>query len=314
MSSPVCKFRLAIATSESFSTVHVDDVHLMAELELLGAKPTMCVWNDPEVDWTSFDAVLIRTVWDYFQHYAAFLTWLDRLDRLAVPTINDTQLIRWNSEKRYLLDLERHGVPIMPTRLARAGSLLEALRSTPARELVIKPSVSGGAWHTVRGTPGTEAFKQAIASLPAHLDYLVQPFVPEIASNGEWSLLYFGGDYSHAVIKYPATGDYRVQENLGGTATAATPDVAIVQAADKALAAVAALGHRQQAYARVDGVVVDGQFHIMELELIEPLLHLAIRPDAAERFAKHILARLQQLQRLKNGFDAATAAESGRTS
>jgi glutathione synthase/RimK-type ligase-like ATP-grasp enzyme len=307
MSAPVSDFRIAIATSEAFRSVHVDDVYFVAVLELLGVQPTVCVWNDPDVDWTSFDAVLIRTVWDYFQHYAAFLAWLDQLDRLGVPTINDTALVRWNSEKRYLLDLEQQGVPIIPTHFARAGSLLEVLQSVPAHEVVIKPSVSGGAWHTARGTLGTSAFKETIAALPSHLHYLVQPFVPEVATHGEWSLLYFGGAYSHAVLKLPAAGDYRVQEDHGGTATPASPDASIVQAADKALAAVAALGYREQAYARVDGVVVDGYFRIMELELIEPLLHLGIRPDAAERFAKHVVERLK---RLKDERDDVTAANA----
>ena len=311
MSAPVSDFRIAIATSEAFRSVHVDDVYFVAVLELLGVQPTVCVWNDPDVDWTSFDAVLIRTVWDYFQQYSAFLAWLDRLDQRGVPTINDTRLVRWNSEKRYLLDLEQHGVPIIPTHFARAGSLLEVLQSVPSREVVIKPSVSGGAWHTARGTLGTAAFKATITSLPSHLDYLVQPFVPEIATNGEWSLLYFGGTYSHAVLKHPAKGDYRVQEDHGGTATPAKPDAFIVQAADSALAAVAALGYREQVYARVDGVVVDGQFCIMELELIEPLLHLGIRPDAAERFAQHVVERLKQL---KKEHPDVTAAKADSTS
>lgn len=312
MSVSLSGYRLAIATCSLFPTVHPDDVHFVAVLERLGVQPTFCIWNDPAVDWTAFDAVLIRTVWDYFQHYSAFLSWVDTLDRLGVPAINDTRLIRWNSEKRYLLDLERQGVPIIPTRIARGGHLSEALSSMSAQEVVIKPTVSGGAWHTVRGTVGSADFQQALALLPTHLDYLVQPFVPEIASHGEWSLLYFAGTYSHAVIKYPAAGDYRVQEQHGGSATQTVPDVAIVNAADKALAAVAALGYREQAYVRVDGVMVDGQFRIMELEFIEPFLHLAIRPDAAERFAEHLVDRLR---RLKNDRDNQTAsANAGGTS
>jgi hypothetical protein len=290
-------FRLAIATCAQLPQVYPDDVYFVSQLERLGVRPTVCVWNDPSVDWTVFDAVLIRTVWDYFQHYAAFLAWLDTLDRLGVSTINDTRLIRWNSEKRYLLDIEQQGVPIIPTRVAPAGRLQETLASATEDELVIKPSVSGGAWHTVRGKPGTDAFKKAIEALPADLDFLIQPFVPEIASHGEWSLLYFAGVYSHAVLKRPASGDYRVQTEHGGIATEAIPDTAIMQAADMALTAVAALGHREQAYARVDGVVVGDQFRIMELELVEPLLHLTIRPDAADRFAAYVVARLRAISR-----------------
>jgi hypothetical protein len=297
MSVPDAGFRLAIATCAQFPQVYPDDVYFVSVLERLGVQPVVCIWNDPSVDWTAFDAVLIRTVWDYFQYYAAFLAWLDMLDRLDVPTINDTRLIRWNSEKRYLLDIEQQGVPIIPTRVAPAGRLAEVLALATEDELVIKPTISGGAWHTVRGTPGSAAFNNAIATLPDDLDFLIQPFVPEIATDGEWSLLYYAGAYSHAVIKRPASGDYRVQTEHGGIAMEAVPDNTIVQAAGRALAAVTALGHREQAYARVDGVVIGGQFRIMELELVEPLLHLAIRPDAAERFAAHVVARVKALSR-----------------
>jgi glutathione synthase/RimK-type ligase-like ATP-grasp enzyme len=295
MSAP--HFRLAIASSRQFSSVHVDDVHFVAVLELLGITPTVCVWNDPEVDWTAFDAVLIRTIWDYFEHYGAFLAWTQMLDRLGVTVINDTAMLRWNSDKRYLLDLERQGVPIIPTRVAQGAALRDVLPALAGRDVVIKPTVSGGAWHTVRGKADAAEFEQAVAKLPPQLDYLVQPFVPEIASHGEWSLLYFGGTYSHAVLKRPTEGDYRVQEQHGGSMAQATPDEAIVQAGSGVLAAVAALGHQAPIYARVDGVMVGDQFLLMELEVIEPSLFLAERPDAAERLARLLLEHLRELPR-----------------
>jgi hypothetical protein len=295
MSVSNSRFRLAVATCAQFPDIYPDDVPLVSELERLGAQPVMCVWNDPSVDWRAFDAVLIRTVWDYFRHYAAFISWLDTLDRLGVPTIHGTRLIRWNADKRYLLDLEREGIAIIPTHFAPAGHLSDIMQTATDNELVIKPCVSGGAWHTVRGTRGTPAFEQALAALPTNLDFLVQPFVPEIATHGEWSLLYFGGRYSHAVLKRPAVGDYRVQQEHGGATMLATPDAGILQAADKALIATTKLGHQALDYARVDGVMVNGQFRIMELELIEPQLFLSIQPEAGERFATHVLERLLQL-------------------
>jgi len=293
----VSDFRLAIASSRQFPTVHPDDVHLVATLERLGVQATVCVWNDPQVEWTAFDVVLIRTIWDYFEHYAAFRGWLDMLDRLDVITINDTKTLRWNSDKRYLLDLEREGVPIIPTHVAHGGGLQHVLSSMPGRDVVIKPTVSGGAWHTVRGKTGTPACQQAIDALPKHLDYLAQPFVPEIASEGEWSLMFFDNTFSHAVLKRPTAGDYRVQEQHGGRTAPATPDDSIVHAAGKTLLATAALGYRDLAYARVDGVMVNGQFLVMELEVIEPSLFLSGNPDAAERFAQHLVERLQMLPR-----------------
>lgn len=290
-------FRLAIASSRQFPTVHPDDLHLVASLQRLGVQCTVCIWNDPQVDWTAFDAVLIRTIWDYFEHYAAFRDWLDTLDRLDVTTINDTDTLRWNSDKRYLLDLERQGVPGIPTEVAHGGRLQEILSSMPGREVVIKPTVSGGALHTVRGKVGAAQFQQAIERLPAKLDYLVQPFIPEIASSGEWSLIFFDNAYSHAVLKRPTEGDYRVQEQHGGSIMPVTPGGPIMEAASKALMAAAALGHRELAYARVDGVAPSGRFLLMELEVIEPSLYLADRPDAAERFAQRLVERLQRVVR-----------------
>jgi glutathione synthase/RimK-type ligase-like ATP-grasp enzyme len=293
MSVSKTSYRLAIATSASFASVHPDDTHLVATLKALGIQTHICIWNDPAVDWSLFDAVLVRTIWDYFQRYAAFLAWLDTLDRLGIPTINNSRLLRWNSDKRYLVELAQHRVPIITTQITHGTGLPDTLRSMAAREVVVKPSVSGGAWHTIRGTVGDSAFEQALASLPLELTYLVQPFVPEIASEGEWSLLYFAGEFSHAVLKRPAAGDYRVQDEHGGRATPAVPDAHIVAAADQALATATALVEAADlAYARVDGVVVNGHFLIMELELIEPLLHLAIKPAAAERFARHVAKRL----------------------
>jgi glutathione synthase/RimK-type ligase-like ATP-grasp enzyme len=285
-------YRLALATSAIIPGIHPDDVHLATSLKRLGIEPIACVWNDPSVDWSRFDAVLMRTTWDYFKHYAAFKQWLDQL---PIPTINDKQLLHWNSEKRYLLELERLGVDIIPTQIAAAHGLHEMLAAMSGREVVVKPTVSGAAWHTVRGFVGDDVFDRAVAQLPRELDYLVQPFVPEIVSEGEWSVIFFDGRYSHAVIKRAATGDYRVQADYGGSADPVEPAPAIIASAQRALSAAAAIGHPDHAYVRVDGVMVDGRFLLMELEMIEPSLHLTGRPDAAERFASNVRQRVEVL-------------------
>ena len=288
--------RLAFATSTDYPSVQPDDAHLATSLERLGIQPIVCIWNDPDIDWSTFDAVLIRTIWDYFKHHAAFPAWLDRLDQLGIPTINDSRLLRWNSDKRYLLELAERGIDIIPTQLSSAHELHGVLAGMPAQQVVIKPSISGSAWHTLRGTVGDAGFAEAVVQLPREFTYLVQPFVPEIVSDGEWSLLYFAGEFSHAVIKRPAAGDYRVQGEFGGSAEPIQPDIATLAAADRALAAVAALGHGEHAYVRVDGVISAERFLIMELELIEPFLHLAVRPAAAERLAEDVAARLARVR------------------
>lgn len=287
--------RLAFATSAELPSIQPDDAHLAGTLEQLGITPVSCIWNDPAVDWSAFDAVLIRTIWDYYKHHAAFIAWLDRLDQLGVSTINDSRMLRWNSDKRYLLELDCRGVAVIPTRLAEAGKLTGALASMTGQQVVIKPTVSGGAWHTASGRVGDADFSRAVAGLPPDIDFLVQPFVPEIVSAGEWSLLYFGGEFSHAVIKRPASGDWRVQSEYGGSVDAMVPSAATLTSAEQALAAIAAMGFGELAYARVDGVISDGRFLIMELELIEPFLFLAEHPQTAERFAGQLDRRLEVL-------------------
>jgi glutathione synthase/RimK-type ligase-like ATP-grasp enzyme len=284
------RFRLALATAAHLPGVQPDDAHLAASLQQLGVEPVACTWSEPALDWSGFDAVLIRTTWDYFKRYPEFVRWLDAL---PVPTINPAPLLRWNSDKRYLLELQAQGVDIFDSRVVAGRDLASALEPDAGRDVVVKPTVSGGAWHTVRGIAGDAAFADVLAGLPRGLDYLVQPFVPEVADGGEWSLLFFDDAYSHAVIKRPAHGDYRVQGDFGGTAEAAEPDASILAAARRALDAVARLGHPDHAYVRVDGVQVGGRFLVMELEMIEPGLHLGHRPDVAERFARNLHARLR---------------------
>lgn len=286
--------RLAFATCSELPSIQPDDAHLAASLEHLGIQPVSCLWNDPAVDWSAFDAVLIRTIWDYFKHHATFMAWLDRLDKLGIPTINDSRVLRWNSDKHYLLDLARHDVAIIPTRIATPHALMDVLAAMPAQQVVIKPTISGGAWHTLCGNTDDAAFVQTATRLPTELHYLVQPFVAEVASAGEWSLLYFNGQYSHAVVKRPASGDYRVQSEHGGSVEPAEPDAAMLASAARALAAAATIGYGDLTYARVDGVVCDGRFLIMELELIEPFLFLAEHPRTAERFAQQLAVRLDK--------------------
>ena len=286
-------YRLALATCAAIPGIYPDDARLVISLQARGIEPVPCIWSDPAIDWSRFDAVLIRTTWDYFQRYAEFCQWLDGL---PVPTINPAPMLRWNADKRYLLALQAQGVDIIPMRVAPGRELHAVLAECAGRDVVVKPAISGGAWHTVRGVVGEAGFAQTIAALPMELDYLVQDFVPAVAAEGEWSLLFFDGRYSHAVIKRAARGDYRVQSQHGGSVEASEPTRAMIDSADNVLVAAAALGHGDTAYARVDGVMVDGRFRLMELEAIEPALFLAGRPDAAELFAGNLQRRLEALR------------------
>jgi glutathione synthase/RimK-type ligase-like ATP-grasp enzyme len=285
---------LAIATAATAPDINPDDAKTVELLRAAGAAVSAAAWNDPAVDWARFDVVVIRSTWDYHTFYADFLAWLARLEQLNVRTINPVPLLRWNSDKPYLLQLPRLGVETAPTEVVSARALGAALDSMPGRDIVIKPTVSASAWCTVRGRADGIDLRDSIAALPTHLDYLVQPFVPEVASEGEWSLLFFDGVYSHAVLKRPARGDYRVQLEFGGDREFIEPDETTIAAASGAISAVQSLGFERPVYARIDGVRSGGRFLIMEVEMIEPFLFLSGAVAASQRFADAIFAAVKR--------------------
>jgi glutathione synthase/RimK-type ligase-like ATP-grasp enzyme len=281
--------RIALANSADHAELHPHDLPLAAALRTAGLEPVAEVWTDPSVDWSSYDAVLLRSVWDYHVRHLEFTEWLGQLDKAGVPVLNDTDLVRWNSDKRYLLELRERGVAIVPSQIAAGPCLREVVGGLDGQEIVIKPTVSATARHTIRGTAGSAELSKAMDELPDAV-YLVQPFQPEIQSEGEWSLIYLDGEFSHAVLKRPAAGDYRVQNDFGGTAELLEPPPAVLEGSTAALAA--ANSRRPPVYTRVDGIVTNGRYLLMELELIEPYLFLPLAPGSTEQFATAITNRL----------------------
>ncbi|MFB6726647.1 RimK family alpha-L-glutamate ligase [Kribbella sp. NPDC056345] len=281
------KKRIAIATSADWPELLPEEVSLLDAFRAAGLEPEPVVWTDPSIDWSGYDAVLLRSVWDYYKRQVEFTEWLGLLDKSGVLVLNETDLVRWNSDKRYLLELREQGVAIVPSQVAAGACLREVVAGLDGQQIVIKPTVSGAAYNTVRGLAGSAELDQAMTDLPDDV-YLVQPFLPEIQTAGEWSLLFFGGEYSHAVVKRPAAGDYRVQHMFGGNVTLEEPTPEILESAKNALSAA----RSQPAYARVDGVVVNGRFLLMELELIEPYLFIPEHPAAADSLVGAIAARL----------------------
>jgi glutathione synthase/RimK-type ligase-like ATP-grasp enzyme len=288
--------RIALATGARWPDLPADERLVIPALARVGADASPVVWDDDAAPWTSFDAVVVRSCWDYHLKIEEFLAWLSRLSRLAIPVLNPPPLIRWNTDKRYLLELAGRGVQIVPTRVVPQGaddsgrSLRQTLEALGADEAVVKPAVSASAhrtWRTSRATAAGDA--ATFGALVAAGDVLVQPFVSAVR-HGEWSVICFGGTPSHAVLKRPAPGDWRVQGELGGTAERRGAPPAVLDGAARALAAA---GAERAAYARVDGCEVDGVFVLMELELIEPQLYLALEPAAPRRFAEAIAAALR---------------------
>ena len=283
----------ALVTYPNLPDLNPDDHLLRDALRALGAGVHAVSWDDPAVGWTSFDAVVLRSCWDYHLRFAEFGRWLDRLEADGARLWNPPGVVRWNYDKTYLRDLAGDGVLLPGTEWLAPGDTADLPGLLSARgweQAVVKPQVSASAyetWLTDRHRSATD--QPRLARLLETGGVLVQEFVPEVMTAGELSLIYIAGDFSHAVRKRAGAGEFRVQERFGGWAEPATADAAALEAGRRALARVPG----PWLYARVDGVERDGEarFLVMELEMFEPQLFLEFSPPAAQRLAEAIIAR-----------------------
>ncbi|HEX6783992.1 MAG TPA: hypothetical protein VF098_04985 [Sphingomicrobium sp.] len=254
-------------------------------LQAVGADVEPIAWTGIG-DVSAFDLILPLVAWGYHTDYPRWLALLDRAEAERWPMINPPELLRWNGDKAYLAELASLGVSTVPTLAVESCSdadLEQARREFGTDWLVIKPPVSASAMGTHRLGPSDDLPKDS-----ARRPMIVQPLLEEIGRTGEFSLMLFGGDYSHAVVKRPKSGDFRVQEYHGGVTTACNaPPAGAIELAQQALAAAPA----RATYARVDIVPDDGgTLRIMELELIEPSLFLDQVPAASAAFSRAILS------------------------
>ena len=271
-----------------FGNILRDDGLLQKELEKLGLTSVRVDWASPDVDWSMFRCAVFRTTWDYFERISEFTAWLNRIES-QVRLCNEPPIIWWNLDKHYLADLESRGVPVVATRFIESGSALSLtglLEETGWDEAVLKPCVSGGARHTYRLNRGSAGDLQtAVQPLLAVESFLLQPFIHDVVSTGEDSLIVIDGQYTHAIRKVAKPGDFRVQDDHGGTVHDCQPEPEQIRLAEQAMAAC----NPAPAYGRVDMVRDNtGMWSVIELELIEPELWLRNHPPAAKHFADAI--------------------------
>ncbi|MEQ1547601.1 MAG: hypothetical protein ABL918_03010 [Chakrabartia sp.] len=258
--------------------------HPVADLyrTLLGEDCAFRTWSDAG-DLSSYDLILPLIAWGYQREPVRWFKALDAWEAADLPFANPIATLRWNTDKDYLFDLEAAGIAIVPSRETHslcADDLMTARAAFDVTTLVIKPSISGGADGTYLLGPS-----DMIPFDVLEKEMLIQPLMPAIASEGEFSLFYFSGVFSHAILKKPAQGDFRVQEQFGGRETEITPPEGAYALAIAAIAAAPAL----PLYARVDMVCGnDKAFYLMELELIEPSLFFSFAPDGGAAFAKSL--------------------------
>jgi glutathione synthase/RimK-type ligase-like ATP-grasp enzyme len=290
--------RIALVTAAGVDTGTLDDRVLADVLTVEhGVDVLMPRWDDPslsEAEWASFDAVCLRSCWDYHLRYDEFLDWFARVDRAGVRWINPAAGLRWNSHKRYLLDLRRDGVPIADLRFVPRGGAcdLEALLAeTGWTEVIVKPAVSASAYRTWRSSAVTpEVSRERLREMLAEGEAIVQRFVPEIV-NGELSLVFVEQDFSHAVRRKPTTGEFRTQREFGASIAMETPSAALLATARDALRVVNRFG--APCLTRVDLVETGDGPIVMEVELIEPMLFFGYAPGSAARAASALVARMR---------------------
>jgi glutathione synthase/RimK-type ligase-like ATP-grasp enzyme len=280
---------IALATSSQHPQLAEDDRLLLAALRAEGAEAEPAVWSDAGYPWPGSSLVVVRSTWDYSGRRDAFLDWADSTARVT-RVENDPATLRWNTDKRYLPGFERGGIPVVPSALledARVEGLERLLLARGWHEAVVKPVVGAGGRDTYRVRSGRAAAggEPLVAAL-GRTPMLVQPFLP-VAESGELSLLYFDGAFSHAARKRPAAGEFRVQEQFGGSLVPAVPAPEELALGARVLDALDTV----PLYARIDFLRGPDGWALSEIELTEPSMFLALDPAAPRRFARAVLGR-----------------------
>lgn len=285
--------RIAFLTMDSLADFVSYDQLVLDLLRESGVIVDEVSWRSRGVCWDDYELVVIRSPWDYQQHAEAFLQVLETIECSQATLLNPLSIVRWNIRKHYLRELEQQGISIVPTiwlDSPRVSQLRNAFDQLGSDELVGKPLIGANADHAHRLFRGSEeaALSEAAAAW-AGTTALVQPFVPSIQSDGEFSLIWFEGQFSHAVLKVPKAGDFRVQEEHGGNISSCDPPSDVLELAAECHEVLA----ERLLYSRVDIVrLPDGRPAVMEMELIEPSLYLGFDTGAPERFAESIRRRL----------------------
>lgn len=289
--------KIAFATSNEFPGLTDDDRLAVMALEKHGIRVESAVWTEPEINWSTYSAVVIRSCWDYHLKQDAFMTWLGRLEKGGVNLWNPYEIIRWNMDKGYLNELQERGIPILDSVWLAKNSevkLHSLMQEKGWNKVVVKPMISAAANNTERiHLDYAGDYQKEFENLLSKGGVIVQEFAEEINSAGEWSLIFFNKEYSHSVIKRPQDGDFRVQFDFGGKVYPSEAPNRLIAQAQKVVNAVPG----ELLYARVDGIERNGILTLMELELIEPHLFFELDSESPQRFAGALIDFLAKKER-----------------
>jgi glutathione synthase/RimK-type ligase-like ATP-grasp enzyme len=288
------KKRLALITWSGLPQGAESERLMLPYLAAAGIETQVVDWRSAGADFSQFDLIVLRSCWDYHLRVAEFIRWLQGVAQ-TTPVLNPIDTVLWNHNKFYLREVEAMGIEVVPTIFVSHAKALGAeeattIRSWKNKNIVVKPAISASAHNTrLMDDAPWSADQEAIRIMKG--PFLMQPFIPEIQDQGEISFIYIDGAYSHAVLKRPAAGDFRVQQEHGGSADLFHPDPALLDQANEIAVTVPQV--RDSLYCRIDAVARDGKLVLMELELIEPELFLGLAEGAAKRLAEAIVRRVK---------------------
>lgn len=273
--------KIALVTYEKLPELSDSDKFLIPIFKtyLVDAIPE--VWDNPEVKWENYDALIIRNTWDYYVKFPAFVKWLDKLDNLKIKVLNDLKIIRKNCHKFYLKEIMMAGFNVIPTTFIDSETEITASELNNYTHMVLKPAVSAGSYQTVVLSEDI-LNPDNINSITSKGNWLLQPFLPEIQSEGEISMIFFANEFSHSIIKKPTAGDFRVQKQFGGQYLPYEPQPELLEK----LRPVFKVFGNEFLFGRIDGVMLGNAFHIMEIEMLEPDLYFDLFPEKADLFCK----------------------------
>ena len=272
-----------------------EDGLVMEGLEKLNLKTIKKDWNDTNFNWSSTKSAIFRSTWDYFDQFSNFRNWLE-LVKEQCYLINPYEQINWNLDKHYLLDLQKLDLPIVESVFVSKKTQLNLetiSKSKNWKDIVIKPTISGAARHTYHlKNDEIKKFQDKWLSLTNDEDFMVQEFQKNILSTGEIAVMIFGGEYSHSVLKKAKKGDFRVQDDFGGSVEKINPSLEIIELAEKTVKSLKTM----PIYARVD-IIFDNVSNpvISELELIEPELWFRFKEESAYKLAEIVKDFLNKL-------------------
>jgi glutathione synthase/RimK-type ligase-like ATP-grasp enzyme len=273
---------IALVTYSGSHELSNDDL-LAGHLRERGFHPHIVSW-DAQVDWRQFDAVVLRSCWDYHTRVDEFLSWCAMLKQEQIAVWNPIDIILWNYKKTYLQDLANKGINTIPTLWVEKNSecsLADIITKQLFEKAVVKPTIGASAYEVfLTDKSNHREMQPRLNELLKKTDVMIQSFIKEVQTEGEVSLIFIGGKYSHAVVKMPKPDDFR--SNYDGTAKLFQPSDTILQQAAQIIKTIPT----SVLYTRIDGIIIDDTLTLMELELIEPYLFFDLFPDAARTFAE----------------------------